>query len=320
VKRFALLALLLSTLAGAALPGGASAAEPFASGCPPEVLEEGSAAELNHNPVAKKSIVPGGATSVRLCRYWGFANASGRQTPKSQERAGSLRDQTQIHGRDALESLVLEFHELETVPDGTYHYPADEGGRMYAVFDYRKAAPVIIEIRLSGCRFVNGGGATTRALSESLQKKLERLLEGHRGGRAAHGEVHEKRAVAFPPPRVSYGHAHKSAKEYIEEACTEWDQCTGWTVGHCKRKDRTALRCPYTATLASGKVCRGGIGVRTRGGAFTEVAPGVQSESEGECFLLFVPAEIRPEFEEELEHPEAKEAEEATKPKHPHSG
>lgn len=108
MKRLRLLipALALLLLLVAAGPAQARAAEdPFAEGCPPKELEEGASAGLNHNPAAKRAIVPPGATSLRICRYWGFGNEQGKQTPKTQARAGKLNDQAVVKNRPLTESL-----------------------------------------------------------------------------------------------------------------------------------------------------------------------------------------------------------------------
>jgi hypothetical protein len=312
VKRQAVLASILSALAVAALPSVASAAEPFASGCPKAAPEEGAAARLNHNPAAQKSIVPGGAVSVRLCRYWGFAGADGEQTPKSQNRAGSLRDQAELHGGDALESLILEFHELETVPEGTYNCPEDEGAVLYAVFGYARAKPVVVEVKLSGCEFVNNGRARTRALRESVRKKLERLLEGHRGSRAAQGGVNERRAVAFPPPRLSFAAAVTHLKAFVAEGCEVI--CTSWKLRHCTRKSAATVGCALVAIDQEGKTCHVGLSARKIPGEGLITSALGGGDPKEECFYLFAPPGLKEHFEE-VEREEAEEAA-RQKPKH----
>lgn len=84
----------------------AQAADPFADSCPAEALEEGAAGKLNHNPAARRAIVPAGAISVRICRYYGFGEFD-KQTPKTQARAGQLQDQAVVSDCDLLESLTL---------------------------------------------------------------------------------------------------------------------------------------------------------------------------------------------------------------------
>lgn len=71
--------LLVALLLGITATTAAAAPDPFVEGCPNETLKEGAATSLNHNPAAKKTIVPAGATSLRICRYWGFGNETGRQ-------------------------------------------------------------------------------------------------------------------------------------------------------------------------------------------------------------------------------------------------
>ena len=142
MKRLRLLipALALLLLLVAAGPAQARAAEdPFAEGCPPKKLEEGASAGLNHNPAAKRAIVPPGATSLRICRYWGFGNEGGKQTPKTVTRAGKLNDQAVVKDRPLLGGLTDEFKELEPAPKGPISCPADDSTDLYAIFSYPHA-------------------------------------------------------------------------------------------------------------------------------------------------------------------------------------
>ncbi|HEY5332652.1 MAG TPA: hypothetical protein VIJ21_03830 [Solirubrobacterales bacterium] len=174
MKRLSILAM--SFILVLCICAQARAAEPFASGCPNEALEGGAAAKLNRNPEARQAIVPAGATSMRICRYYGFG--AGTQTPKTQARVGKLQDQALVHGRDLLESLALALKELEAAPKGPISCPFDEGAQLYAVFSYRDAKPVILDVSLSGCEFVSGGVKRARQMTVSLEKKLVRLAEG----------------------------------------------------------------------------------------------------------------------------------------------
>jgi hypothetical protein len=292
VKRLLTALLLVSLGAFAFAPGLASAAEPFAEGCPSTALEEGTVTKLNRNPAAKKAIVPAGATSLRLCRYYGFG--AGRQTPKTQARAGGLQDQRVIGGRDLLESVTLEFKELNPAPTGTIHCPSDEGAEMYAVFSYPNAKPVFIDVRLSGCRFVSGAAPRARFLNRSLETRLLRLAAGKKApAHPKHGEVKEKGAVEFAPPHLEYGRAKKLANELIQETCREWDKCASAAIGVCKRKDGAAFGCPYVTELVSDTVCHGSILVKAGEGGLVEESPGTLSLKEGECGYLFVPPDLR---------------------------
>lgn len=244
MKRFLLTLPAVLLLWTGAAPAAARSADPFARGCPQEVLEEGSVGKLNHNPRARTAIVPAGASGLRICRYYGFG--AGRQTPKTQARAGKLQDGARVHGRDLLESLTLEFKELEAAPKGPISCPFDEGARLYAAFSYRDARPVILEIHLSGCRFVGNGHARARQLSSSLEGRLLRLAEHKRAkGRPTRDEVKEKGAVAYPPPHLSYALAKREAKSTLEEACEETGLCQSWETGHCARRSANAFSCRY---------------------------------------------------------------------------
>ncbi len=309
MKRLTVLAFLALLLCAALAPSAARAAEPFAHGCPPEVLEEGAVGKLNHNPVARKALVPAGATAVRICRYYGFG--AGRQTPKTQARAGELQDGALVRGRDLLESLTLEFKELEAAPKGSISCPEDEGARLYAVFSYPSAKPVVLGVSLSGCRFVYGATPRGRELTAPLEKKLELLAEGrHVTGEPKHDEVKEEGSV-YQPPRLSYGQAKHLAKGALEFFCEESKLCGSQEIGHCTRRNVRAFGCRYTAELLSGEVCRGTFSIKALGGGPISESPGVQSTEEGECFYLFAP----PGFKEEMEEEEREEAQEAERGK-----
>ncbi len=296
MKRLAILALpvvLVVLLAAPVAQAAAASADPFARACPPETLEEGSAGELNHNPAAKRSIVPAGATSLRLCRYYGFG--AGRQTPKTQARAGELQDQAVVHSRAVLEGLALEFKELAAAPKGGVSCPFDEGAELYAVFFYPHAHPVVLHVSLSGCHFVAGGAPRARVLDRSLERKLLRLVEGKRA-RAGSDKVAEKRAVAYPPPHLSIAGARHSVKGFLAEACE--GQCTASRIVGCERQTPATVVCRVEVTLTSGKVCH--VNYRQRQlpeGARIIEPPG--GDTRDKCVLIFVPPPLREILEEE---------------------
>jgi hypothetical protein len=316
VKRlsaFALPALLALALGAAALaPAASAAADPFADGCPREALEEGASAKLNHNPAAKHAFVPAGAISLRICRYWGFGNESGKQTPKTQARAGKLNDQAEVHSKALLEGLTYEFRELEAAPKGPISCPFDDGTELYAVFFYRHAEPVIVHVALSGCRFAYAAAPRAREMTESLEKKLVRLAKGERvKSKPKHGEVTEKSRVANTPPHLSYARAKHSAETTLGFFCEESKLCASHSIGTCTRRTPAAFGCRYKAKLLTGEICTGTMSVKDYGGSISN-SPGVQSSSEGECFYLFAP----PHFKEEMEEEEREEAEEKEGGKH----
>jgi hypothetical protein len=294
----ALAAFFTNLLAGTA---AARTTEQFAQTCPAETLEEGATVKLNHNPAARHAIVPTGATSMRICRYYGFGELS-KQTPKTQARAGKLHDQAVVNGRGLLESLTLEFKELLGAPKGPISCPADEGAELYAVFFYRDAKPVILHVSLSGCRFVSGATPRAREMTESLQNRLVRLAEGkHVKSKPGHS-VKEHGAVAHPPPHLSFGRARHAAKGDLEEFCEESKLCQSWSIGRCSRKSVKAIGCRYLAKLLSGEECRGAIRVSELGEGMLSSSPGVQSTEEGECFYLFAPPGFKEEIEDERAH------------------
>jgi hypothetical protein len=304
--------MVLALGTAALAPAMASAAaDTFANGCPQKTLEEGASAKLNHNPAAKKAFVPAGATSLRICRYWGFGNESGKQTPKTQARAGTLNDGAEVHSKALLEGLTYEFKELEAAPKGPISCPEDDGTELYAVFFYRHAEPVIVHVALSGCRFAYTAAPRAREMTESLEKKLVRLAKGERvKSKPKRGEVTEKSRVANTPSHLSYARAKHSATTVLGLSCEESKLCATHSIGACTRRTPDAFGCRYKAKLLSGEVCRGTISVKDYGEAISD-SPGVQSESEGECFFLSAP----PGFKEEMEEVEREEAEEKERAK-----
>jgi hypothetical protein len=215
---------------------------------------------------------------------------------------GKLQDQGVVGNRDLLESLTLEFKELEAAPKGPISCPADEGAELFVVFHYRAAEPVVLRVSLSGCRFVSGAAPRARQMTEALQKRLVRLAEGKPvRPQPGHG-VKEKGAVAHPPPHLTFARARHAAKDDLEFSCEESKLCQSWSIGRCTRGDAKNITCRYLAKLVNGEECRGGIHVTDYGDALGS-SPGVLNEDEGECFFLFAP----PGFKEELEEIEKEE-------------
>jgi hypothetical protein len=283
---------LFAALGIGAAPASARTAEPFSGGCPKEVLEEGLAGQVDHNPRARHALAPSGAVSVRICRYYGFGEA-GKQTPKTQARVGQLRDQVELRGSGLLESLGLEFAELEPVGKGSYNCPSDEGARLFAVFSYAGAKPVIVEVNLSGCRFAYNGHVSG-FMTESLQAKLERLLESHRRPAPIRGEVHKKVVVAYPPPHLSFAVAKHRLLEYAEESGCE-GRCTSFELRHCRRKSKAIVTCRFVGRLP-GEVCRAGVSVQDLEGPVYALSASVDDK---QCPAeLFTPPEVREHLEE----------------------
>jgi hypothetical protein len=296
---------LAVVLLGATAIPAAAASDPFAEGCPPKTLEEGASAGLNHNPAAKKAIVPTGATSLRICRYWGFGNESGKQTPKTQARAGTLNDQAEVKNRALLEGLTYEFKELNPAPKGSISCPFDDGTELYAIFFYPHAEPVIVHVSLSGCRFAGGATPRAREMTGSLERKLVRLSKGeHVKAAPEKPAVKEKGIAEEAPPRVTVAFARHQVKEDLDEDCADF--CACWKLITCTRKTAAAVSCGVEATLESGKVCRSALHVKKLEGGLVEISGG--GSDEGPCAHAFLPPEIR-ESMEEREKEEAQEAE-----------
>lgn len=288
----AVLSVLLAALGG---PTGAAAAEPFDRTCPAEALEEGAEAELNHNPVAKRSIVPGGATSLRLCRYYGFGEF-GKQTPKTQARAGQLQEQAVVDSRPVIEGLTLEFRELNAPPLGPIHCPADEGAELYAVFFYPHAKPVILRVSLSGCRFVVGAVPRARWLNSSLEHKLLRLVGGQHVKAPKHGKVTENSVAQHRPPHLKIAKARRMVQENLAEDCA--GLCTASNVVGCERKTAAIVVCRVEATLQSGEVCDSRFTLRELEGGPVVLSPKA-GNIEDPCVVVFFPPEIREHIAEE---------------------
>jgi hypothetical protein len=295
-----LLAALL--LAVDAIPA-AAASDPFAESCPPQALEEGAGASLNDNPAAKKAIVPAGATSLRICRYWGFGNEKGEQTPKTQGRAATLNDQAEVKNKPLLEGLTYEFKELEPAPNGTIHCPADDGTELYAIFFYPRAEPVILEASLSGCHFVSGGAPRARHMNPSLERKFVRLAKGEHVKTAPEKPaVQEKGVAEFGPPRLTLAIARRETTENVEESCVGGKFCDPSTtnLAGCTRKSGKLIDCHFTVLLDAGETCHGSVAVAaSKGGLITDTPT---SSHKGSCEYLFVPPELRHRLEEEGAH------------------
>jgi hypothetical protein len=307
VRRLAIFALpfVVVALIGTGVTSAAAASvDPFAQSCPSTTLEEGATGKLNHNPAARKAIVPAGASALRLCRYYGFG--AGRQTPKTQARAGKLQDQAVVHSRAVLEGLTFEFKELAAAPKGPISCPFDEGAELYAVFFYPHAKPVILRVSLSGCQFVSGAAPRARNLNRSLEHKLLRLVEGKRAKSPGPDKVTEKRAVERTSHLTIAGARH-SVKEDLAEVCE--GQCTASRILGCERKSSAIVVCRVEVTLTSGKVCHGNYRLRQLEGARLNELPG--GDTRDECTLAFFPRELREMLEEENRREEEREAEEA---------
>jgi hypothetical protein len=297
--------LVLAIAIGLVVPAAASAAEdPFAEGCPAETLEEGATAGLEHNPAAKKSIVPAGATSLRICRYWGFGNEKGQQTPKTQARAGELNDQAEVRNKALLEGLTYEFKELEAAPKGTINCPSDDGTELYAVFFYAHAQPVIVHVALSGCRFASAAVPRAREMTASLEHKLVRLAKGeHVKAAPKHGEVKEKGVAERPPLRLTRAVAEHDVRSTLKVGCD--GNCKSSTVTGCVRKTAKIFRCAAQAITTAGEKCHAEVTVR-------EVEYGIASQELGEgsggprCRFILYPPELR----ESVERNEREEAQE----------
>ncbi len=104
----------------------------------------------NENRQASKILVPRGAESVLLCRYFG----NEPEGPPGEELAGHLARGKTVKGGEAVRRLTEELNALE-VARGTFACPADFGAEIAVFFHYSAMPDDIVKVKLSGCGFVS---------------------------------------------------------------------------------------------------------------------------------------------------------------------
>jgi len=122
---------------------------------------------------AAQALVPGGATSVLLCRYNGLAEPG---SPHAFELVASRR----ITSRSTVASLASQLNGLPAVPSGL-HCPADFGNDIVAHFQYASGAEDPVTVDESGCDVASNGRRGRFAGRSDLVTRLQALVPlGHK--------------------------------------------------------------------------------------------------------------------------------------------
>jgi hypothetical protein len=164
VPRFLVLALLL---------GGAAAVAHGSRGLPPgpagRCPSSGRTQLPNDNAAAKTTLVPSGASSLLLCRYYGVNAGASSERLAASAKMGSSAAMTQLAA--ALDALLP--------PPPGIQCPLDDGSAVLAIFGYDAQPPDPVSIGLSGCLIVGNGYLVRSARSSDgmqLLQGLEALL------------------------------------------------------------------------------------------------------------------------------------------------
>lgn len=114
-------------------------------------------------------LVKPGATSMRLCRYYGPSSAD----------AKGLRQQRLIRDNTKITQLTNAFNKLNEPTDN--HCPRNNGARMLVLFRYPSVRAQAVIVQLSGCRLVTGRipeSPVVRQTTPHLQHRLRQLVSG----------------------------------------------------------------------------------------------------------------------------------------------
>jgi len=150
------LALVASVLVASAAAGNARAVAATAR-CPasaPPAPKAGGASIL----------VPPGAVSLLLCRYGGLNS----KAPHRLLRARFVSTRKEIGG------IVGSLDRLPKMRK-VIMCPMDDGSEIVATFRYPSAAPVTIDIGLTGCRTITNGRLTRTAAGSAGQRLIATL-------------------------------------------------------------------------------------------------------------------------------------------------
>lgn len=124
----------------AARPAGSSSCASRFSDIPPD-----------DNPRSVRRLVPAGARSAIVCRYFGF--------PKEGEskKAGTLLGHASVRSKHQMMELVAAFSGLRRASGGVTNCPEDRGAGAYVLFEYADEPPVPVRIKFGGCELVGNG-------------------------------------------------------------------------------------------------------------------------------------------------------------------
>ena len=131
--------LAASAVFAVACGGGGGSGEAFAFRCPARIMAKSALAEGNMNPASTSVTVPRGADRLLLCRY-----GTRKHPPGPPVRHRLVRDP---------QTITQTATALNGIPASAEAMPCLEAGEIaiYAVFGYRKADPVVVELRPYGC-------------------------------------------------------------------------------------------------------------------------------------------------------------------------
>jgi hypothetical protein len=159
-----LLALVVVAFPGTSNAGASPDAPPS---CPARASGESGLTSMNRHAGTAESTVPGHPGQLLLCRYWGL-NRGGQSM--------TLATGRYLNAGRQVEAIASELNSLTPFPRRPVACPFDNGARVVARFLYAGQPPVIVEIRLSGCRTARNGRARAGWLSPQLARRLNRLV------------------------------------------------------------------------------------------------------------------------------------------------
>jgi hypothetical protein len=116
----------------------------------------------NENPRAESTLVPPGAGSALVCRYWGRRTAGSSPAPEAEIlQVGSTRFRRLVHA----------FEQLKPVRHGPVACPVGRPLRYLVAFHYRSQSDNYVRVDFNGC------GLVTNDALKTLFYPSERLRE-----------------------------------------------------------------------------------------------------------------------------------------------
>jgi hypothetical protein len=148
-------------------------AEPLPS-CRPKNYGEGEAT-IRRNAKSRSVLVPSAPTTVLLCRYWGFGDLKGHQTPQTQARAGKLASERRLTRQSLVRLLARGFDQGRGPGNGSYNCPSDDGSNIVSEFAYADEPNVVVETSIWGCGFSTNGFGNAAFTLPWVHDRLLRL-------------------------------------------------------------------------------------------------------------------------------------------------
>jgi hypothetical protein len=136
--------------------------------CPTTDYGEGEAT-TRENARSRHTVVPGGAATVLLCRYFGLGS-----TLESQARDGRLETARLIRRRPLVRLLAREFDDFRPM-HGAFSCPETLEGHIDALFTFPAEPPVVVEADFSGCWTAYNGFGQGGWIDSRLARRLKRL-------------------------------------------------------------------------------------------------------------------------------------------------